>query len=294
MLIPYIREINADLTIYTDGSADGGTTKGGAAAVITRGDPEDLEVLSTIKILGRSQTSSYEEEVQAMETALSWIRDHADPASHVLICTDSQSLCTALLGGGDDLAAIHDIVHEIEARVTIQWVPGHSNLPGNELADQAAKEATTIEGDSPPISYSCACTAIKKVIKDNDTEHARTQAIYAKRSKERDKAIKIRSDQVLLARLRSGHHEALRAYKHRINPDIEETCPACFEEGITNEKMTLEHWLCNCAAGAEWRMRKFGTHSGSLEWLATEPETVITYARATLVAPDAPQGPAHS
>ena len=144
------------------------------------------------------------------------------------------------------------------------------------------------------MSYSCACTAINQALTDGDIQHERTRKIYAKRSKERDKGVSPRANQVLLARLRSGHHEALRAYMHRINPDIDATCPACYENGTTSEEMTLEHWLCDCPAGAEWRMREFGTHSGSLDWLATYPETVIAYARETLVAPDVNLHPAHS
>ena len=92
-----IREIDATLTIYTDGSAAGGTRNGGAAAVVTRGDPADPEVLHTLKERGRTQTSSYEEEIQAMEMALRWTLESAnDPALTILICTDSQSLCNAI------------------------------------------------------------------------------------------------------------------------------------------------------------------------------------------------------
>ena len=39
-----------------------------------------------------------------------------------------------------------------------------------------------------------------------------------------------RADEILLARLRVGHHSSLRAYLHRIDPDIDPTCPRCKED----------------------------------------------------------------
>ena len=61
----------ADYVIYTDGSASGGIRNGGAAAVVTRGCPLQPDVVTIIKTKGRTFTNSYEEEVAAMESALS-------------------------------------------------------------------------------------------------------------------------------------------------------------------------------------------------------------------------------
>ena len=43
---------NADITIYTDGSASGGTREGGSAAVITKGDQNKPEIIDCIKKRG--------------------------------------------------------------------------------------------------------------------------------------------------------------------------------------------------------------------------------------------------
>ena len=61
----------ADYVIYTDGYASGGIRNGGAAAVVTRGCPLQPDVVTIIKTKGRTFTNSYEEEVAAMESALS-------------------------------------------------------------------------------------------------------------------------------------------------------------------------------------------------------------------------------
>ena len=44
-----VRERRTDLVIYTDGLAMGGVTNGGAAAIVTRGDPAAPEVIHTLK-----------------------------------------------------------------------------------------------------------------------------------------------------------------------------------------------------------------------------------------------------
>ena len=53
-----IREVNAPINIYTDGSASGGIYEGGSAMIVTRGDPEALEVIETRRERGASNTCS--------------------------------------------------------------------------------------------------------------------------------------------------------------------------------------------------------------------------------------------
>ena len=57
-----INEFSVKYTIYTDGSASEGRREGGAAAVVTTGDPANPSVMDTIKARGRALTCSYEEE----------------------------------------------------------------------------------------------------------------------------------------------------------------------------------------------------------------------------------------
>ena len=275
-----IRELDATFTIYTDGSATGGTRNGGAAAVVTRGDPADPEVLHTLQQRGRTQTCSYEEEYEAMGMALRWVSEFAnDTDTSIVICTDSQSLCNSLDSIDLKCHVLLSIIQQIHSSLTLQWVPGHSDLPGNELADQAAKEAAAdTESETKPVSYSAALAAIRAAVIDPEPEHERTKKIYARRSKTTDKLIETRQDQVLLAQLRSGHHNALRHYKHRVAQDLDSLCPDC-----NDDDHTLEHWLIDCPAHSAWRMKTFGSPSGSLEWLATHPEEVVAHAKRTLL-----------
>jgi len=60
--------------IYTDGAARDGVKNGGAAVVMTRGDPAAPKVIHTISCRGSRFTSSFEEE--RLKTALEWLTEH--------------------------------------------------------------------------------------------------------------------------------------------------------------------------------------------------------------------------
>ena len=92
----------ADVVIYTDGSAAAGTSKGGAGVVVTRGDPENPTVVTEMKIKSKEMTSSYEEEREAMLSAAELIRNAEDDIRKVLICADSQSLVQSLNNKSED------------------------------------------------------------------------------------------------------------------------------------------------------------------------------------------------
>ena len=110
----------ADYVIYTDGSASGGTRNGGATAVITRGSPHQPEVVAIIKSKGRTFTSSYEEEAAAMESALSWTGTNANHHSFtVLFCTDSKSLCEALISSHPRTFSIRNSISSISSSIFI-------------------------------------------------------------------------------------------------------------------------------------------------------------------------------
>ena len=84
-------------TVYTDGSASAGTDNGGAGVVTKIGDPANYTISHTIQQKGSRFTSSYGEEVNAMEAAAEMIAETAAAHETIVISTDSQSLCLALV-----------------------------------------------------------------------------------------------------------------------------------------------------------------------------------------------------
>ena len=160
------------------------TRNEGGAAVVTRGSPHQSEVVTIVKRKGRTFTSSYEEETAAMESALSWARTNANHHSFtVLFCTDSKSLCEALISSHPRTFSIHNSISSISSLIFIKWITGHSSIPGNDLADKGAKEATLITTDKPlPISLSISIQIINETVRDAPPTHERITAVYKLRS----------------------------------------------------------------------------------------------------------------
>ena len=125
--------------------------------------------------------------------------------------------------------------------IFIQWIPGHSTIPGSDLANKAAKEAATIVTDTiHPVSFSSSIQVINETIHDALPSRERVALIYQHRKASRDvKQINNRKDDVLLARLRPGHHSFLMQYLNRINSSQDPICPNCLIK-----VQDLLHWLC--------------------------------------------------
>ena len=149
---------------------------------------------------------------------------------------------------------------------------------GNELADAAAKAATEQPGVARGVSYSSACAAIKRCIKDPEIQHHRTAQIYASLSDKNERKVNSRSGQSLLAKLRSGHYIGLRAYKNRIDGGVTDpTCPHCDEGALYN----IEHWV-QCPALSSLRRDLIGEDYRGLDLLTRFPLEAIALARATI------------
>ena len=219
-----------EFVIYTDGSAAEGTRDGGSAVAVTTGDLHESEVVQEIKIRGRTLTSSYAEEREALQEATKWIETNTRAGDNkVKICTDSQSLVEAILNSFKDTEKIRSSLNRAGAHTIIQWVPGQVSIPGNEMADELANEAANSREEEPkPVSLSCAKSCIKRTMKDGDPSHHRIAAAYSNHSRARDKeAIKTRKDAVLLSRLPSGQCMAFSAYKNLMDPTIDPSCRRC-------------------------------------------------------------------
>ena len=138
-----IREVSADLTIYTDGSATAGIFEGGSGVVITRGDAEHPEVLEIIRRKGAAYTCSYEEEVDTGLTAAAWIGRNCKEKEKVLICTDSQSLCMALNSFNVETSPFRYAIHNNQTKIITQWIPGHSDYLETRWQTKQLKKVQT-------------------------------------------------------------------------------------------------------------------------------------------------------
>ena len=78
--------------------------------------------------------------------------------------------------------SIHNSINSISSSIFIQFIPYHSANPGNEPADKAAKEATTIATNAVlPVSFSSS----KQVINGPSTDECAAQ-VYQHQKTSRD------------------------------------------------------------------------------------------------------------
>ena len=268
---------NADYVLYTDGSAEAGFRDGGSGVVVTRGVAASPIVIENIRGKGASRTSSFEEEVEAAKLAVRWICEQsgADRSTVITIATDSQSMCKALRAHGDGMDELWNEMDGLPCKVIFQWIPGHSDICGNELADAEAKGAAQMDGDQRAVSFNAIKADIKNLVQAKPPEHQRSIQVYSRLQKAKEETMKTRKDQTEIARLRSGHHLGLNETRSRYNPDREAACERC-----GYERDDLEHWLA-CDGTMAARMKLFGETTVELSALTNEPQKSLALARET-------------
>ena len=130
--------------VYTDGSAENAVRNGETEVYIQYpGGKEDKISLAT----GLCSTN-YKTEAEALKTAAAHIEVSTHAFPDVVLLMAALSVLQALKSSRDtehnDLSAALASLCRGHA-VTLQWIPSHCNVPGNEAAGFLTKEGTTWE-----------------------------------------------------------------------------------------------------------------------------------------------------
>ena len=181
--------------------------------------------------------------------------------------------------------AISNALDDVTCKTIWQWLPGHSDVEGNELADQAAKRATNGDDEPRPVTIRAIRAEICNLVPEHPPTHSRTIDVYSKWRMSAEKEVVTRADQVYLARLRSGHHPDLMATKMRLKITETAECPRC---GYEEENVV--HWL-SCPGTMAARMEIFGKTELELSVLTEFPKESIALARKTIRGAEHPQRP---
>jgi len=258
------------LIIYTDGS--GIDTKIGASACDIDHDRTSVQHLGN-----DSQFNVFAAELTAMNLALTMAQETNEHIQLWNVYTDSQAAIQAVdkprrQSGQSIIKQFLDIVDEAtdnnpHLQIMITWIPGHSEIEGNEKADKEAKKAAKNSTAGRLFTHRPLRSARAMRIKTEAQKqwlnvwNSNTTTAHALRRITKTEGSKVgtkfynrfsnRKSATTLARLRTGHC-GLKQYQYRFNLVDSPFCEC--GEG----KETVEHYLLECIlhAAARNELRK--------------------------------------
>ena len=277
-----------DVTIFTDGSVGENNNNGGAGAIIYWPSSAEPEVVT--KACGK-KCSSYRAEMAAIHAALKSLQAKEPQCdnSNIWLFTDSESALQRLKSGPglqiDPTAdAIWSQLSTISEKhnITMQWIPGHRNIDGNEAADKAAKDAASLDQKCVPLDFMTVKSAVKSHLRKKWREAVFAEkGIYSKANVLKPPAIPkwvSRKQEVTIHQLRTGKSPLARSNwaRYAKRPDEERLCPnGC------NEKESVEHIIWKCPLYSAQRMKHFGHTNPPTNILFTDPKRILKYMDET-------------
>ena len=241
---------------FTDGSAVRAIHNGGYGSVITV--PEREEPITLSGPCG-TYCTNYDAEVTAIQKTLDTILQHMQNKEinpkDIVIFSDSQSAIQAVECWQDGTAkGIENIIQTCDnistlygIEITMQWIPGHSDIHMNEKADGLAKRGSHMPQENIRTTFETA----KQIAKQNsqevwynswtEEEKGRNLYRYLPKPNPKDPINRLeRKEQCAIFRLRTGHI-MLNGHRNRIDPLVPPMCRHC---GYAYE--TVEHHLLHC------------------------------------------------
>ena len=249
----------ADAIIWSDGSAKEGTRDGGAGALVQL---PTLHREVSVRAPAGAVCSSLRAELTAMREALRVVTalppQERATINSVRLLTDSRSGLLLLQRGpgGQSSALATEVWRALQTledegiTTTLQWVPGHAGLDGNEAADRLAGEATAEHQGRTPVDLASARGAIRRHTTELFRKRAAAAHPHPDATPGHDSLA--RWEAVTLSQLRTGFSPLTRDTLLRIGRAEDNACPACGEPDST------EHLLVSCPAYDVTRCRIWG------------------------------------
>ena len=248
-----------DLILWTDGSVPFPFGKGGSG------------VLANCSLCGTEATlsfsagpvcSSFSAEAYAILLALCWSRQHHKVChfSSLLLLSDSRSVLATLSSPPPFLLSqtLWQIWQELSffssCSIRLQWVPGHSFLPGNDTADELARRGTLLAPSAIPCSLSPLISRIHSRLFSDwrrtvSSKYFDTQVP----SISTEELVLPRHARCALSRLRcNGHSLLLGSYLFRIGRIENSSCSAS-----GHSSQDTSHLILHCPATDSLRRSLF-------------------------------------
>ena len=267
---------------FTDGSLLEG--KAGAGVLIQH----DKEVLEESYALG-AHVTVFQAEVCALSRCASTLVDREVRGKSITIFTDSQAAIRALHQVEVKSALVRDCLGAVnllgeENRVTVAWVPGHTGIKGNEVADQLAKAGSQSAFFGPEPVVGISTTVCRSLIRKwierqhlqrwrdlRDCRQAR-ELVDRPRSGFTKELLNLPKKTVsMLVGLLTGHN-TLNRHLTVIGIQQESKCTFCGEAAETSL-----HFLGRCPAWGSQRFKYMGAHY-------LEPQDIRVQTLSSLVS----------
>ena len=232
--------------IYTDGSKS--EVGVGSAAVF--GHRTETATLPTVASIFTAELTALKLATRLIARSLT----ESPTTKQFIICTDSLSAVLAIenLEPKNQLCLnIQHLFHNLltsRIEIVLLWIPGHSSIPGNNLADQHAKRASTIAPEFIPCPYTDWTALIKSKQTDKwkqnwSTSTSKLNPIKTEPSKPK-KIPLTRKEEVILNRLRLGHTNFTHSYL--MDNSIAQAIPPC--PWCNNAALSMKHILIDCTS----------------------------------------------
>ena len=240
--------------VYTDGSAFKGTINAGLGVRVEYPGGS----LEEIALPCGNLCSNFDAEAHAIKAAIESITGtfhmHPTQEADIVVFSDSKSVLQCIKNVSLPSKAIKDLMstltkfsNEFKREITLQWIPSHCNIGGNEAADKLAKEGSSMEQPENPVPQNTC----KQIIKSNiqiqwmsdwaQDKTGRKLFPYMPKPNKKDNLNQLnRKQQAIIFRLRT-QHVPLNAHLNRFNPMHEPLCPLC-----DHAYETVEHFLFDC------------------------------------------------
>ena len=141
------------IRIYTDGSSENATCNGGAGILIQCPTSENEEKIS---IPAGAFATHFKSEATAIQEAILLMQERYTDQS-IVILTDALSVLQALNANQNkELNELKSNIAKLSDtnKLTLQWIPSHCDIYGNEEADKLAKLGSKMTQNCKTTSYS--------------------------------------------------------------------------------------------------------------------------------------------